>query len=311
MKLPFKISKPVNHYLVSVIFVMAQLSISSCIPIAIPLPWFPKDPYKNSLRALENKNSVHRDDIIYGFGMPWAAINDSNFIYISEKPSSFIVVGMVAYGGGGWGDAGPMTYRDYTVSFYFDDEGNMKSYQTYADTGKHDFCFNNGVCFSRQTRNVPLSPGWMDREAKLFKASPDECTFYLYRQPYPDGRSYKEYVDIQLAQIPIYGVAHPYSVGSSVPGGFFRWQLEPGHTYEVSTDFKIIKSYPFTTHFIHEKRRSPSIDILCVPGGVIYIELVVPKSKKLPVELFASKRQPAQDSIKQLKLLAGKYLPEQ
>ena len=145
---------------------VAQFLLVSCIPFAIPLPWFPKDPYKNGLQALEHKNSVHRDDIIYDFGMPWAAINDSNFIYIRDKPSSFIIFGVAVYGGGGSADAGPMTHRDYTVSFYFDGEGNMKSFQTYADTGKHDFCFNNDVFVigrgDRQRRDGRGSPGTTD-----------------------------------------------------------------------------------------------------------------------------------------------------
>ena len=150
-----------------------QLSVVSCMPFIVPLPWFPEDPYKASLQELDGQRAVHRDDIIKNWGQPWAAINDSNLIYISEKPSSQLLVGYVAYGGGGDAWVGPMTYRDYVVSFYFDDEGIMKRFDTYADTGNHDFCFDNNVCFSEQTRNVPLKPEWMDRDAKQFLASTD------------------------------------------------------------------------------------------------------------------------------------------
>jgi len=290
--------------------VVCQLLIAGCIPIAIPLPWFPEDPFKDGLEALEHQGAVHRDDIIFNWGKPWAAIDDSNLIYIREKPSSMIIVGFVGYGGTGSGDAGPMTHRDYVVSFNFDEKGMLKRFETYADTGNHNYCFENEVCFSEQTRNVPLSPEWMDKQAKQFHAATEECTLYLFRQPYQDGASYKEYVDIQLKHIPKYGLKYPFSIGSSVPGGYFRWQLQSGHSYLLTADFNVINSYPFTTHFNHKKRSATSIDVSCERGSIIYLGLVIPKKKKLPVELFVANPQSAQDSILQLKLLAGRYVPQ-
>ena len=296
--------------LVVAILAESQILLSGCIPIVVPVPWFPEDPYKDGLEALAKQSAVSRDQIIQNWGKPWAAINDNNFIYIRDKPSSKVFAGYIVYGGGGDGTVETMSYRDYILSFYFDNQGMMQQFETYADTGKHKYCFANDVCFSKETRNVPLSPAWMDREAKQFLASTDECTLYFYRQPYEDGASYKEYVDIQIEQIPNFGLKYPSSIGSSVPGGFFRWQLQAGYSYELTTDFTIIESYPFTTNFIHKKRPGMSINILCEPGGMIYIGLMVPNRKDIPAKLVISKAQPAQKIIKQLRLLAGRYLPQ-
>lgn len=296
-------------YQIFAVLAVSLLFLVSCIPIVVPLPWFPEDPYKASLEDLAAQGPVHRDDIIQNWGQPWAAINDNNLIYITDKPSSKILVGYAVYGGGGDGYVGSMTHRDFVVSFYFDDAGIMKRFDTYKDTGKHDFCFGNDVCFSEQTRNVPMSPKWMDREAKQFLALPDDCTLFLFRQPFGDGASYGEYVDIQIEKRQNTESGFARSFGASVPGGFFRWQLQSGYFYKVTADFAMVESYPFTTHFIHKKRPATSINVSCELGGVLYLGLVIPKNKKLPVELFVSKQEPAQDKIKQLQMLAGRYVP--
>ena len=282
-----------------------SLILASCV--VIPLPWFPTDPHEEPLAALAGKDAVTREEILQAWGDPWASAGEYNLIYVADKNSSYVVVATYGGTGSGWG---PMTQRDYFVSFFFDESGVMKRVDTYADTGKHNHCFVSGVCFSRKTRNVPLMPEAKDKEAKQFKASPDKCSVYVYRKPFSDGISYKEYVDIQLA-IKVEGDFYPAtSFGASVPEGFFRWELKAGYTYKLTADFRAVSDYPFVTHYAQPNRASSSTEFQCSSEKLIYAALTVPSSKRKAVNWSYPEPETAKESISHSRMLAGRYLQQ-
>jgi hypothetical protein len=284
---------------------MFSLLLGGCI--VLPIPLFPTDPHKEPLAALAEKDAVTREEILQAWGDPWASAGEYNLIYVADKNSSYVVVATYGGTGSGWG---PMTQRDYFVSFFFDESGVMKRVDTYADTGKHDHCFVSGVCFSKKTRNVPLMPKAKDNEAKQFKTSPDKCSVYVYRQPFSNGISYKEYVDLQVA-IKVDGDFYPAtSFGASVPEGFFRWELEAGYTYNLTADFKAVSDYPFVTHYAQPDRASSSTEFQCRPGKLIYISLTVPRSKKKALIWDYPAPNAAKESITHSRMLAGRYLQQ-
>jgi hypothetical protein len=284
---------------------LLALILTGCI--VLPLPWFPTDPHKEPLAALAEKAAVTREEILQAWGDPWASAGEYNLIYVADKTSSIVIAG--SYGGSG-SYMGPMTQRDYFVSFFFDESGVMKRVDTYADTGKHDHCFVSGVCFSKKTRNVPLMPEANDNEAKQFRVSPDKCSVYVYRQPFSDGISYKEYVDIQVA-IKLDGDFYPAtSFGASVPKGFFRWELEAGYTYKLTADFRAVSDYPFVTHYAQPNRASSSTEFQCRSEKLIYAALTVPKSKRKAVIWDYPATNTAKESIMQSRMLAGRYLKQ-
>jgi len=281
-----------------------QLSMVGCL--AIPLPWFPSDPYREPLASLAKTESVTRKEIVKKWGAPWASAGENNLIYVADKTSSILIVGF--YGGGG--NAGPMTFRDFFVSFIFDDFGVLTQIDTYADTGNHNHCFDDGICFTKETRNVPLMPEHYDQEAKQFKETIDKCTVYMFRKPYSDGSTYKEYVDIQVAVKADSSFSSDTPYGTSVPGGYFRWELDAGKTYRLTTDFSAVSNYPFVANFSQPTRAPASTEFQCEPEELIYAALMIPKSKKKAVNWSYPEPETAQESIGRLRLLAGYYLPK-
>ena len=285
------------------VLISLQLLLNGCI--ILPVPWFPTDPHKKPLAVLAERDVVTREEILRKWGAPWASVGDHNLIYIADKTSSNLVL----FGYGGGGDLGPMTQRDFIVSFFFDNEGVMKRFETYADTGNHDHCFADGVCFTKETRNVPLVPERVDKEAKQFQAPSEQCVIYVYRSPFINGSSYKEYVDIRIGKAVGTSKYQAKSIGASVPGGYFRWEFESGHFYYLIADFEAVKKYPFVTHFTQHKREAVVAYFQCKPGQLIYASLVVPKSKsKNPQWNFISPGT-AQESIRNSRMLAGRVSP--
>ena len=276
------------------ILIALQLLLNGCfIP---PIPWFPTDPHKKPLAALAERDVVTREEILKEWGAPWASAGGHHLIYIADKPSSMV-------------DGVPMTQRDFIVSFFFDDEGVMKRFETYADTGNHDHCFADGVCFTKETRNVPLVPERVDKEAKQFQAPSEQCVIYVYRSPFINGSSYSEYVDIRIGKIVGTSKSQAMSIGASVPGGYFRWEFEPGHLYYLIADFEAVKKYPFVTHFTQHEREAVVANFQCKPGQSIYAGLVVPMSKdENPLWGFFSP-ETAQESIRNSRMLAGRVSP--
>ncbi len=175
-------------------FAASLVALSACV--AVPYPWFPEDPQAKRLEQLASQEIVTRDEVLRTFGRPWAVVEDDHFVYITDKPSSRIIVGLI----GGDGAEGPMTWRDFILVFDFDDDGVMTQFDTYRDTGDHTYCFANGICFEPLSKNTPLAPRKLDARAKEFQPTPGLCTAYLYRDDVTQGRSYKGYVDIKLGE---------------------------------------------------------------------------------------------------------------
>jgi hypothetical protein len=99
------------------------------------------------------------------------------------------------------------------------------------------------------------------------------------------------------------------SIGASVPGGYFRWEFEPGHFYYLIADFGAVKKYPFVTHFTQHKRTAVVAYFQCKPGQLIYAGLVVPKSKSKNPQWSIFAPETAQESIRNSRMLAGRVSP--
>jgi len=63
------------------------------------------------------------------FGQPWAAWDERSFIYISDRPSSYLLVGTQTGGG-----VAAMTRRDFVLMFNFDELGILIDHEAIADT---------------------------------------------------------------------------------------------------------------------------------------------------------------------------------
>jgi hypothetical protein len=276
------------------------------------VPLFPADPYSDRLGEIEEDGAISRQDILSKFDTPWAEIGQNGFVYISDKPSSALLWGVV----GGYvteGGALPMSRRDFIATFDFDSQGMLTGFETYQDSGNHDHCFSNGICFKREQMNVPLAPKWMDAVAKRFEPKTGYCAIYIYRDDYTGGKSYAGYVDIQIAEkkksigMARYPRTISRSIGSSVPGGFFKLYFDPQFDHRLTATFAPVKSYPFKTNNIQDKRKRVVVHSTCTENQVSYYRLAVPKDKKLDTVFQQQEKQQAQLKIGKLQLLAHRY----
>ena len=132
----------------------------------------------------------------------------------------------------------------------------------------------------------------------------------MFREPYSEGASYKEYVDIQLAKKSDGSFGRAKSFGASVPGGYFKWELESGYTYKLTASFGGVTIYPFVSHFAQPDRASGSTEFQCESEKLIYASLIVPKRKKKAVIWSYPEAETAKESIMHSRLLAGRYVPQ-
>jgi hypothetical protein len=116
-------------------------------------------------------------------------------------------------------------------------------------------------------------------------------------------------VDIQIGKAEGTYKSPAEAIGASVPGGYFRWELEPDHFYYLIADFAAVKKYPFVTHFTQQKRKSVVAYFRCKPGQSIYADLVVPKSKSKSPQWDLVPPETAQESIRNSRMLAGRVSP--
>jgi len=293
-----------------VVFTMVLLG---CIAVAVPVPWFPEDPYQDLLDHFAGQKSLAREEILDSFGEPWVAIGNKTFVYISDKPSSKVLWawGVASPGGASVGESGigDMTHRDFVLVFDFDEDGLMVQLDSYKDSGDHEHCFVNGICFEAQSENTPLAPPMFDSESKEFRPTPGLCTVYLYRDDITHGKTYWGYVDIKLGELRG-RQSHAVSAAASVGEGFFRWQVLPGRKYQLIANFEDVNSFPFTVHTGHEERAETRLDFICGEGRIIYFRLAIPKRETRKPELHMMETIAAQTQIKQRHLLMGRYRPE-
>ena len=282
----------------AVLTLLALLALNACI--AVPVPWFPRDPHKEDLESLLAQEIILREDIVREFGKPWAAWDERSFIYISDRPSSYLV-----YGGIGGGEEFEMSRRDFVLMFNFDELGTLKDHEVFADTGDRDYCFSNNVCFGQSTDNVPLRPVPVENtEPKL--ENHGLCTVYLYRDEVADSRTYSSYVDIHLRKDEK-GLFTP--IGSSVAEGINVWHLEPAAIYEMKANFTVDR-YPFKVSESQIRREDQTLRFFCDAGEKVYVRLAVPKSKKKATEFTWVNESTAKEFTKGLPVLLGYYAPE-
>lgn len=280
------------------------LILSGCVPFAIPIPWVPSDPYTPIKEEFE-KGDLSREEILQQMGEPWAAIGDSTFVYMTSKPSSYILFGVAVYGGGGGADAAKLTTKDFVLIFDFDDRGVAQNFEFYADSLLHEHCFENGVCLSREALNALILPPRFDQDSKLYEAEPNQCSVYVFRDV-PDGRGHSEndYVEILVKKR---GADLPLKRAVSVETGYSHWNLPAKSEYTIKTDFQAPRFYPFDTKTRTSKRDDLTLKLQCEPGEQLFVRFVLPSSKRTPAVLELVPEEVGQAKVSQSSRLMDLY----
>ena len=273
------------------------LVMSSCI--AVPVPWFPKNPYPPEQIEFLDAKDVSRVEVVEMLGPPWANLDGKTFVYLASKNSAFIVVAV--YGGGG-GEQ-PIN-RDYFLVIDFNEGGIVSGYETYSDSLRHNFCFENGICLESRTFNIPLAPTELDEQAKLFEPVDDKCVVYVYRDTDGVGMSENAYADIRsprgrykfrrLAT----SVEHGYSRFEFAPSKFLRMQAET-HPPPVSGD----EHGPFDNNPAGEKKPLSNLVITCLAGEINYLRMYIPERNDSPIQFHPVEAEVAKVTISKAKLL--------
>ena len=274
-----------------------SLVMSSCV--AVPVPWFPKNPYTSEQIEFLEAEDVSRVEVVSKLGTPWANLDEKTFVYLANKNSAFIIVAV--YGGGG-GDQ-PIN-RDYFLVIDFNEAGFVSGFETYSDSLRHNFCFENGICLQSKTFNIPLAPTELDEQAKKFEAVDDKCVVYVFRDTDGVGMSENAYTDIRsphgdfkfrrLAT----SVEHGYSRFEFAPDKFLRMQAET-QPPPLSGD----EHGPFDNDPAGEKKPPSNLVFTCLAGEVYYLRIYVPERNDRPIQFDPVEAELAKAKIKEAKLL--------
>jgi hypothetical protein len=277
------------------------LLLASCI--AVPIPWFPKNPHAEEIIGFLDEEAVDREEVVARLGQPWANLGLRSFVYLADKRSAYVLV--AAYGGSG-GEI-PIN-RDYFLVIDFDTDGEVVNYETYADSLRHDYCFQNQVCLERETFNVPVAPPAFDLEAKKFEAVADKCVIYVYRDHEGRGLSENSYVNISV------GIdGNPMRrLATSVEHGFHRFEFPPTMRLEIRFS---LPEYPdvneegwFDNDPATERRTSKTTLLPCAAGEVAFYRLYVPEKNSRPMEFDGVHPVIAEAKISRMKLLLERRL---
>lgn len=202
----------------------ATISLTSCI--AIPIPWFPRNPHAEEVISFLDDENTSRVEVFRELGQPWANLDSRSLVYLADKRSAYILWG--AYGGSG-GEI-PIN-RDYFLVIDFDDSGMVKHYETYSDSLRHHHCFNNGICLKSRSFNIPLAPPELDQEARRLVADNSNCLVFLFRDEEGEGLAENGYLDILFHRGERYRAFR--RIATSVEHGFSRLEFKPGSPLEL------------------------------------------------------------------------------
>jgi hypothetical protein len=285
----------------SFVWVLPLLALSSCV--VIPIPWFPENPYSSEQTEFLDSENVNRAEVVSKLGLPWANLGQNVFVYVASKNSAFVLVG--SYGGGGIDQ--PIN-RDYFLIIDFNEEGFVSGYETYADSLRHNYCFENGICLVSKTFNIPLAPTKLDEQAKQFEAISNKCVVYIYRDNVGEGMSENGYTDIRspggtykfrrLAT----SVEHGYNRIEFTPSKFLRLQSQTQPPM-VSGD----KHGPFDNNPSGEKKPPSNLVLTCLAGEIHYLRIYVPERNDRPIQFHPVEAEVARAKIIKANLLLDRW----
>ena len=166
-------------------------------------PHIEPNPHNDAYEYLE-KPDVSLDEIIDLIGPPDFELAESAFIWVD--PGKYGAV--------------------FILAVDFDPSGKMTHYEKDKQPSGWDYCLHNGICFTQKMFEVPLAPSQRDLVAKNFKANPDACTVYLYRDSETEHASKNNYAHMSLKANLLNqadGKAQEIHYSAvSAPGGFCR-----------------------------------------------------------------------------------------
>lgn len=278
------------------IVTLAAEILSSCI--AVPVPWFPRNPYPpEQIRFLED--SVHRTEVVSRLGAPWANLDTRTFVYIADQDSGYILWGVY----GGSGGAVPIN-RDYFLVIDFDEHGLVRHYETWADSLRHQHCFDNGVCLERRTFNIPLAPPREDAEAKRFEPEPGRCVVYVFRDPDGTGLSENTYADIRFQDT----WSRFRRIATSVEHGFSRLVFTPSKFIQLEVSVKAQsladrQHGPFDNEPPGEKKIPVSKHFSCADGQLRFLRIYVPEKNRASIAFHEVDPDVAQKKMSEMRLL--------
>lgn len=285
----------------SLIWSSVGLILASCI--AVPIPWFPSNPHAEEIIGFLDEETVNRKEVVARLGQPWANLGLQSFVYLADKRSAYVLVAV--YGGSG-GEL-PIN-RDYFLVIDFDMDGEVVHYETYADSLRHEHCFQNQICLHRATFNVPVAPPRFDLEAKRFEAVDDKCAIYIYRDDEGQGLSENSYINISVG---INGSALR-RLATSVEYGFHRFEFAPTERLELMFELpsftEVNQEGWFDNDPATERREPKSVLLPCAAGEVSYYRLYVPEKNSRPIEFDGVQPTIAQAGISRMQLLLERRL---
>jgi hypothetical protein len=279
------------------VWLLPLMVISSCIPVAIP--WFPKNPYPPEQIEFLDAEDVSRVEVVSKLGPPWANLDGETFVYLASKNSAY--VGLATLGGGSLDQ--PIN-RDYFLVIDFNEVGIVSGYETYSDSLRHNFCFENGICLESRTFNIPLAPTELDEQAKLFEVVDNKCVVYVYRDTVGVGMSSSAYSDIQSprgtykSRRLATSVEHGYSRFEFTPAKFLRMQTETHPPPASGDDIGLFDNDPGG-----EKKPPSKLVFTCLAGEIYYFRIYVPERYNRPIEFHPVEAEVAKAKISKAKLL--------
>ena len=278
------------------VWVLPLVVMSSCI--AVPVPWFPENPYPPELIEFLEAENVSRAEVVSKFGSPWANLGSKTFVYIASKNSAFIVVIFLK------GGVDQPINRDYFLVIDFDEEGMVSGFETYTDSLRHDFCFQNNICLESKTYNIPLAPADLDEKAKQFEAVENKCVVYVYRDTDGEGLSENAYTDIRSprgayrSRRLVTSVEHGYSRIEFAPSKFLRMQAQTQPPPSSGDEHGLFDNDPGG-----EKKPPTNLVLTCLSGEIYYLRIYVPERNDRPIQFHPVEAEVAKAKIRKAKLL--------
>lgn len=268
------------------------LILSSCVPI----PWFPENPYPDETTSFLSAKDVGRGDVVSKLGQPWANLNVESFVYIASKKSAYILI----YNSGAAG-----VNRDYFLVIDFDDQGFVSKFETFADSLRHNYCFENGICMESRTFNVPVAPTRLDKEAKLFIPEPGKCVLYIFRDREGIGMAENGYADISYRSS---NSSHPFRrLLTSVEYGYSRLEFSPSETLEFRVEMQPPKyggADDLSDNDPDGEWKDPVYrSLACRSGMLEFLRLYVPEKNERKIEFHSVEPAVAKHKILGMKLL--------
>jgi len=269
------------------------LLLGSCFP------YFEPHPHNDAYKFL-GKPEIALDDIVELIGPPDFELAESSFVWVDPR---------IDGGGLQW---------VYILSVDVDSSGKVIHYEKDKQPSGWDYCLHNGICFTKQMFEVPLAPSQRDLGAKKFKADPNACTVYLYRDSERVHASKNNYAHMSLKANLLNqagGKAQEIHYSAvSAPGGFSYWTIPTPAHIQVESNYGLPLEYDFRCvscgwgAVIYDlKRPADSFEFQCVKNDIKYLRLFLPDGRKYSSELNLVTSKQAHETILNLHLILDFY----